>query len=153
MAAGRWKQRMGEGEDMAQGFIGQAVSARRKESRRIWAGLAAFHKWRRWRDFMSGSAFGSDWRKESVGRRKEMRGRRKERKKKALTGRARGAVSEEIGSRRGWLAGAVGWGADAGHALACGAGHRVRWSEATGRGRNRKGRKGAAGPPGGPSQE
>jgi len=39
------EQRMGEGEGMAQGFIGQAVGARRKGSRQIQAGLAAFLRW------------------------------------------------------------------------------------------------------------
>jgi len=81
-----YEQRMGEGEGMAQGFIGRAVSTRRKGSGGNQAGLAAchmratavaFHAWPCHRWLKKGKC---------QGKRKEAQGRRKERREKTLTG-------------------------------------------------------------------
>jgi len=75
---------MGEGEGMAQGFIGQTVSARRKESGEIWAGVAACHMWRRrWDSLPAASTAGTEEEK----RRAEKKGKAEEEERKGKEGR------------------------------------------------------------------
>ena len=99
------EQRMGEGEGMTWGFIGRSVSARRKESGDIWAGLATCHMWATAVAFHAGSANGGRRRRESIGKRKETLGKKKGKKGMVLTG---GPASQR---RRKWLAARLAGGA------------------------------------------
>ena len=61
------------------------------------------------------------------GEKKGSSGKKKGKEDKDADRWAGGVASEGNGSRRGWLAGAVGRGANVGRALACGVGRRVNW--------------------------
>ena len=75
-----YKQRMGEGEGMAQSFIGWMMRGNRKGSEKIWAGLAACHMWATAVAFHAGSANGGGGERKVPGRGKETLGKKKGKK-------------------------------------------------------------------------